>query len=199
MKWNGMVSQRSQRIIASRFASANATQASSTALRFGQAVTGMADGVDRRSGAELLAQAPDADIDDVGVWVEVVAPDLREEPLAADHLACALEQAVQDLELAVGELHEAIPELSLPAGDVERERAHAQYVPVDPVVGPPQVHAHAGQELVERERLRQVVACAEVEPVQLRLQVGAGRDDHDGKVRLGGLEGSEHAQPVEPR
>src|SRR5204862_7784649 len=163
MKWNGMVSQRSQRIIASRLAIANANHASSTALRFGQAVTGMADGFDRRSGAALLAQAPDADIDDVGVGVEVVAPDLREEPLAADHLACALEQAVQDLELAVGELHKAIPELSLPAGEVQRERAHAQDVPGDPVIAPPQMHAYAGQELVERERLRQVVAGAAVE------------------------------------
>src|SRR5205823_3625552 len=194
MKWNGMVSQRSQRIIASRFAIANANQASSTALRFGQAVTGMADGFDRRSGAELLAQAPDADVDDVGVGVEVVAPDLREEPLAADHLARALEQAVQNLELAVGELHEAIPELSLPAGEVERERAHAQDVPVDPVVGPAKVHAHAGQELVERERLRQVVAGAEVEPVQLSLQVGTGRDDYDGQVRSGRLQSPQHAQ-----
>src|SRR5437763_480970 len=90
MKWNGIVSQRSQRIIASRFAIANANQASSTALRFGQAVTGMADGFDRRPGAELLAQAPDADVDDVGVGVEVVAPDLGEQPLAADHLAGGL-------------------------------------------------------------------------------------------------------------
>src|SRR5215475_14506267 len=111
MKWNGIVSQRSQRIIASRFAIANANQASSTALRLGQAVTGMADRFDRRSGAKLLAQAPDADVDDVGTGVEVIAPDLGEEPLAADHLTCALEQAVEDLELAVGELHEAIPEL----------------------------------------------------------------------------------------
>src|SRR5512133_3042978 len=170
MKWNGIVSQRSQRIIARRFASANANQASSTALRLGQSVTGMADGFDRRPGPELLAQAPDADVDDVGVRVEVIAPDLGEEALAADDLARALEQAVQDLELAVGELHEPVPELSLAAGEVECKRAHAQDVPVDPVVRPPQVHAHAGQELVERERLRQVVARAEVEAAQLGLQ-----------------------------
>src|SRR6266566_9199099 len=125
MKWNGTVSHRSQRTIASRFASANANQPSSTALRLSQAVAGMADGFDRRSGPELLAQPADADVDDIRAWIEVITPDLGEQPLAADDLARAFEQAVQEPELAVGEIHHPVAKLCLAAREVERERARA--------------------------------------------------------------------------
>src|SRR2546426_9036991 len=101
MKWNGTVSHRSQRTIASRFASANANQPSSTPLRLSQAVAGMADGFDWRSGPELLAQPADAYVDHVRAGIEVITPNLGEQPLAADDLAGAFEQAVQELELAV--------------------------------------------------------------------------------------------------
>ena len=41
------------------------------------------------------------------------------------------------------------------------------------------MHPDAGDELVERERLREVVVRAEVEAAQLRRQVGArGEDEH---------------------
>src|SRR4029450_3383041 len=86
MKWNGTVSHRSQRTIASRFATANATQPSSTALRLSQSVAGMANGFDRRPGPEFLAQPADADVDDIRAWIEVITPDLGEQPLAADDL-----------------------------------------------------------------------------------------------------------------
>src|SRR5436305_1559416 len=104
MKWNGIVSQYSQRIIPARFATANASQPSSTRLRCRNSIAGMADGLDRGTGPELLPQAPDADVDDVGARVEVVAPDLREQALAAHHLAGALEQVMEEPELAVGEI-----------------------------------------------------------------------------------------------
>src|SRR5947208_14492859 len=118
MKWNGIVSQRSQRIIASRFASANASHANSTALRRSKPVTRMADRFDRRVWTKLLAQPADADIDDVRVRIEVVAPDLGEQPLAADHLAGAFQEAVEELELAVREIDHAVAELRLAASEV---------------------------------------------------------------------------------
>jgi hypothetical protein len=65
--------------------------------------------------------------------------------------------------------------------------------------GRAQVDADPGQQLVERERLRQVVARAEPEAVQLRRQVGARGDDHDGQLRMLRLERSENAQAVQPR
>src|SRR5436190_12314243 len=199
MKWKGIVSQRSQRIIASRFAIANANQPSSTALRLSQAVSGMSDCLDRRTGAELVAETADADVHDVRVRIEVIAPDLGEQPLAADDLARTFEQPVQDLELAVGEIDNAVAELRLAAGEIERQRADAQDVVVRSVFRPPQVDANPCEELLERERFRQVVARAEPEAVQLRRQVGPRRDDHDRDLRLLGLERPEDAQTVKTR
>src|SRR2546430_16903887 len=100
MKWNGTVSHRSQRTIASRFATAKANQASSTPLRCSKPVTGMANRFDRRAGPELLAQPAYTDVDNIRARIEVVTPYLGEQPLAADDLASAFEQAMEQLELA---------------------------------------------------------------------------------------------------
>src|SRR5438270_10789948 len=103
MKWNGIVSQLGQRSIAPRFAIAKAHQAASTALR-GKAIPGMAHGLDRNPGAELLPHPPDADVDDVGAGIEVIAPDLGEQALAADDDARLGGESVQDPELELGEM-----------------------------------------------------------------------------------------------
>src|SRR5438552_18673407 len=107
MKWNGTVSQLCHRAIATRFAAAKATHAiskrkaptrrrrprgragfarASVGLRSSNPIPRVPDGLDRL-GAELLPQPPDADVDDVRAGVEVVAPDLREQALAAHDLA----------------------------------------------------------------------------------------------------------------
>src|SRR4051812_29097750 len=101
MKWNGIVSQLSQRRIATRFATAKTTHAISTQLRRNKSVPGMSYRLDGRVGAQLLPQPPHADVDDVRPRIEVIAPDLREEPLAADHLARVLDQVVQETKLAI--------------------------------------------------------------------------------------------------
>ena len=103
-KWKGIVSQLGHAIIASRFARANTAHASSTALRRNQPVAGMPNRLDGGVGTELLTQSADAHVDDVRPWVERVAPDLGEQSLAADHLACVEEQLVQKAELAIGQI-----------------------------------------------------------------------------------------------
>src|SRR5881275_504791 len=135
MKWNGIVSQYSQWIIPARFATANANHASSTRLRRRNSVTGMADGLDGGGGPELLAQAPDADVYDVRAGVEVVSPDLREQALAAHHLAGALEQVMEEPELAVREIDDVLPDAGLPAGNVQRESSDSHDVAVPVEVG----------------------------------------------------------------
>src|SRR5438067_382155 len=121
MKWKGIVSQLSQRTMARKFAPANSNQPSSQSLGRIEAVAGVTDGTDRGVVAELLAQATDADVDDVGAGIEVVAPDLGEQTLAAEHLARIGGQLVQQLELAVGELDDAVAGSRLPACRVEDE------------------------------------------------------------------------------
>src|SRR5439155_25125201 len=90
-KWKGIVSQPGQTAMATKFAIAKAAQATSGHLRRRKAIARMAKGFDRRVVAELLAQPPNTDVDDVRVRIEVVAPDLGEQALAADHLAPMLE------------------------------------------------------------------------------------------------------------
>src|SRR5580765_3855062 len=82
MKWNGTVSQLSQRSIATTFAAANATQATSIGLSRRNPVTHMTYGLDRRR-AQLPAQPADADVHDVRAGIEVVSPHRLEELLAA--------------------------------------------------------------------------------------------------------------------
>src|SRR5438270_11288730 len=100
-----MVSHPGQALMATKFATANTAHAASGQLRRSNPITRMADGLDRCVGSQLLAEAPDADVDDVGARIEVVAPDLREEPLAADHFALVLQQMVEDAKLAIRELN----------------------------------------------------------------------------------------------
>src|SRR5207247_5413352 len=104
MKWKGIVSQLSHMRIATRFATAKTTHAASRRLSRNQPITRMSHRFDRRVGAELLPQTSHADVDDIRSRIEVVSPDLREQPLAADHLACVLDEMVEETELAVREL-----------------------------------------------------------------------------------------------
>src|SRR5919198_296516 len=123
MKWKGIVSQGSQRPIATRFATANAPHPSSSALGLRKAVPRVADGLDRRFGAELLAQAADADLDHVRARVEVVAPDLGEQALAAHDLARVEREVVEEPELAVRQIGGAVLERCAPPSQVEGEAA----------------------------------------------------------------------------
>src|SRR5438876_10561412 len=104
MKWNGIVSHDSHLAIAARFASANPPHASTRPLGLRKAISRMAHGLDRRVRSKLLPQAADADLDDVRARVEVVAPDLCEQPLTAHDLAGMNGEVVEESELAVGEV-----------------------------------------------------------------------------------------------
>src|SRR5690242_13986317 len=103
MKWNGIVSQFGQSSIATRFAPANANHAISIALCCSEPITAMPHRFDRRLRAELLSQPPDADLDDVGARIEVIAPHVREQSFPAHHLALVQDQVMQEPELAIRE------------------------------------------------------------------------------------------------
>src|SRR5207302_1083630 len=158
MKWKGMVSQLGHSSIAARFAAANANHASSTELRRSESITAMSHRLDGSVLAELLPEPPDADLDDVRARIEVVAPDVREQPLPAHDLALVEHQVVEEPELAVGERGDHVAELRLTARDVEREQPRAHDAAVLARPSSPQLSPHAREQLVERERLREVVA-----------------------------------------
>src|SRR3982074_3238452 len=101
MKWNGTVSQFGQASIAARFATANAAHAASIGSGRCEAISRVANRLDRCVVSKLLPQAPHAYLDDVRPWVEVVSPDLREQALATDHLARMERELPQKSEFAV--------------------------------------------------------------------------------------------------
>src|SRR6476469_137395 len=125
-KWNGIVSQLGSTTMKATFAAANTTHPTSTEYLRSQSIAGMADRLDRGVGAELLAQSPDADVDDVRPGVEAVPPDVREQALAAYHLAGVLHEMAEQPELAVGQVADEVAEASLPSRDVELEPAAAE-------------------------------------------------------------------------
>src|SRR4051812_40821183 len=115
MKWNGIVSQSGHISIAATFASANTVQAMSIGSGCREPVARMPHRFDRGVIAELLAQTPHRDLDDVRTWIEVVAPDLREQPLAADHLAGMERELPQQTEFPVREVGDFVTDPHLPA------------------------------------------------------------------------------------
>src|SRR5919204_4376835 len=121
MKWNGTVSQDCQMTMPTRFAAANTPHASSSRLGLGKAVPRVADGLDRRRRAELLAQAAHADLDDVRARVEVVAPDLGEQALAAHDLAGVEREVVDEPELAVRQIGRPVLQRRAPPRQVQRQ------------------------------------------------------------------------------
>src|SRR2546421_1801963 len=108
--------------MATKFAIAKATQATSGHLRRRKAIARMANGFDRRVVAELLAQPPNTDVDYVRLWIEVVAPDLGEQALAADHFALMLKKVMKDAELAIRQLCGHTTKARLTPRQVQHER-----------------------------------------------------------------------------
>src|SRR5947208_1087043 len=121
-----MVSQLSHSSIASRFATANAPHARSTRSGRGNTISDVTNGLDRGR-AELLPQPADADVDDVGARIEVVAPDSLEQLLPADDLVRVTGEMVQEPELAVGQRDCVVANARTPSRHIELERADAEY------------------------------------------------------------------------
>src|SRR4249920_882446 len=217
MKWKGIVSQLGRASIAARFAAVKTSQATSThdsprvhlgrcvesldlinlALGRGrEPVAAVSHRLDRRLRAELLPEPPDAHVDDVRARVEVVAPDIREQPLATHHFALVQNEVVQEAELAVRELGDHVAEASLAACEVERQCPCAHDRPAVARARASELSPDTREKLVERERLRDVVTGAEPETTELCLQVGSGGDDHDRELGPLALKLAQHGKPI---
>jgi len=59
-----------------------------------------------------------------------------------------------------------------------------------------ELDTRASEQLVERERLRNIVVRPELEPAKLRREVGASGQNHDRQIGLLSLQLAEHGQPV---
>ena len=79
-------------------------------------------------GAELPAQVADVDVDHVGAGVVVVAPDVREQLLAAQHLAGVAHQDLEHGELARGQVDGASVRAGPAGAQVEHDAPAASTV-----------------------------------------------------------------------
>src|SRR5207248_660999 len=106
---------------------------------------------------------------DVRARVEVISPHVREQPLPAHDLTLVEDEVMEEPELAVRELRHQLAEPRLAPCEIERQLSRtndALAAAVAPAV--PQLRPHSGEQLVERERLRDVVGCAEAKAPELR-------------------------------
>src|SRR2546423_3577318 len=121
----------------------------------GEQIADIANRLDERFRAELSAQPPDRDVQDVRARIEVVAPDVREELLAADHVAAPLDELVEQPELAVGEPDPRAVDTGLAPRAVQAERSGSQEG-AGRIRSAAQLHSRPCDELIERERLDEI-------------------------------------------
>src|SRR4029453_12617585 len=174
MKWNGTVSHSGANAIATRLASANPTQARSGQKRrsgqpkrsgYGDSISLTPHGRDR-VGAQFRPEPAHIDVDHVGAGIEVVLPDRRQQPLLGYGGAPVLHELAQEHELALGQRDRPGAAVSLPSDQIEPQAASDQGGG-GAGGGRPQPSPYPGQQLVERERLGQIVLGPGLQAVDL--------------------------------
>ena len=130
--------------------------------RFGHPVAGADHGLDQRRVAELLAQRHHGHPYGRGERVGVGVPDPFQQLLAGHHAAARLEQLLQHAELLAGQVERRAAAGDHPPGLVEHQVADGEHRRRGRG-GPPAQRLHPGDQLVERERLGQVVVGAELQ------------------------------------
>src|SRR5437763_986430 len=113
----------------------------------------MPHGLDRGR-PQLLAQPPDANLDDVRARIEVVPPDIGEQLLTTADLAVMPREMPEQLELAVGQVGHVTADPCGAPCEVELERPGAENELLVFRHRATQLHAYSRHELVECERLR---------------------------------------------
>src|SRR5205085_8224151 len=132
---------------------------------------------------DLLAQVANVYVDGTRIAVRGVPPEALEQHGPAEHAAGRTRQDREDLELDVGELHLPAAHLDLALAEVDAHVALLERflaaVAVRAQVGTAQHRLHAAAELAHRERLGDVVVCAELEAEHLVELLGLGREHDD--------------------
>ena len=152
------------------------------------AVACAADGMNERSRlplVDLLAKVADVDVDDLRAGIEAVAPVVVEDLGAAEHAAGVLHQVAEKRVLLGGQLDGAGAAGDLAGVGVEDEVGDLEPRMVPLQLAPPQQRLDAGNELVEREWLGEVVVGAGTKPADLVAQrVLGGQHQHPGADAL---------------
>jgi hypothetical protein len=156
-----------------------------------------------RVALDLLAQVAHVDVDGARLAVVGAAAELLEQLPPREDAAGRAGEHAQELELDEGQLHLVPAHLHRAPRHVDAQLAHLDDLVVQPLARPrrrraPQQRAHATAELADRERLRDVVVRAQLEPEHLVELVVAG-GEHDDRHRALGAEPLADLEPVELR
>src|SRR5215510_11522017 len=163
-----------------------------------QDVAGSADRVEELPllrPVDLPAQIADVHVDDVALGVEVEPPHVLDQHRPREDAAGVAHEVLEQRPLARGQLDPAAAALHLARGRVERQVGQPQHRGASLRAAPEQ-GAHSRQELLERERLGQVVVGAEIEPGHLVGHAVACGQHDDGRVHAGLARGLEDAKAV---
>ena len=109
---------------------------------------------------DLLAQPAHQHVDDVGLRVEVVFPDVRQDHRLRDDLAGVAHQVLEQRELARPQIDRLAAARHAARQQVEHQIVDRQRRRLGRARGAAHQRLHAGQQLGERERLGQVVVAA---------------------------------------
>jgi hypothetical protein len=136
------------------------------------------------AGLGLSPQVADVDVERVRREAEVVAPDPLEDQGAGQHLARVAQEQLQQRELGAGQVDPLAAARHLASAGVELEVGEAQEVhsAVVLVAAAAEQGADSREQLLERERLRQVVVRAGIEALDPVLDLRPRREHQDGQA-----------------
>ena len=125
-----------------------------------------------RIGLELVAKPEDEVVHGARERRVRIAPDQVQQLVPRYHMAGPFGEAVQDLELSVGQLHAPRAAVRLQPSEIDNRVAEPQLI--DRRLGPAQDCVHPRQQFVEGEGLRDVVISAKGQSADAVLLLRAG-------------------------
>src|SRR5437763_1433791 len=164
-----------------------------------QDVTHAAHRVEQAGPAAGLGLSPEVSHvhpEGVGGGAEVVAPHRLEDLRAGQHLPGMLEEQLQQQELGLGQIAGPVAALDLVGGRVQHQVGVDQDLAVGSLAGPAEQRPEPRLELLERERLDQVVVGAHVQAGDAVVDRVPGGEHQDGGAVTGPAHAPRHLQAV---
>lgn len=147
---------------------------------------------------DFLAQPPDIHVHQVRAGVEIIVPDLLQNPHPPAEAARGTHQKFEQPVFARGQFDVGVAALR-PAGQgVQRQVRHAQHRRFGPPAAPGQ-RPHPRHQLGQGERLRQVIVGSRIQPFDALVHLATGGKEQDRRGVAAFAPLPQDAQPVPSR
>ena len=138
-------------------------------------------------------------VDDVGLRVEMIVPDMFQQHRAGHHMAGVAHQVFEQLELARQQLDRLVAALDRAGQQVELEIGDPQPRRRRRRRAAPQQRLEPRQQLAEGEGLDEIVVAAGAQALDPVVDAAERGEDQGRRADLGGAQRAQHRQPVHPR